>query len=266
MPPFGGIEAAVTRSFILLHYFSLLLTQLFLNNLAILCMNFPLFLLQAVEPAVVATTEHKTLSTLELVWKGGVVLVPIVLLSFAAVYIIVERVLYIRRASLIPADQLTIVKDYIRRGQIDMALNTLRQRNNSFSRILRVMIKKLGRPIKEIESFVETASSIEISAMSRNLNYLGVIAGIAPMLGFIGTISGIIRIFYNISITDNISIGTISEGLYEKMITSGAGLIVGMIAYTGYHLLNGSIERFSSRIEEELFEFINFITDPNSES
>ena len=157
------------------------------------------------------------------------------------------------------------VKDHLRRGQSDMALATLKQHNNSFSRILRVMIKKLGRPIKEIESFVETATSIEISAMNRNMNYLGVIAGIAPMLGFVGTIYGVIGIFYAINKTGVFDMNTISGGLYQKMVTSAGGLVVGLIAYTGYHLINAMIDRFATNVEEELFEFINFITDPNHE-
>jgi biopolymer transport protein ExbB len=200
-----------------------------------------------------------------LLTKGGPIMIPIVLLSILAVYFIIERVLYIRRASIIPASQLQTVKDHLRRGQVDMAMSTLKQYNNSFSRILRVMIKKLGRPIKEIESFVETATSIEISAMNRNMNYLGVIAGIAPMLGFVGTIYGVIHIFYAINQTHEFNIDSISGGLYQKMITSAGGLIVGLIAYTGYHLINAMIDRFASNVEEELFEFINFITDPTHE-
>src|SRR5208282_2375811 len=91
------------------------------------------------------------------------------------------------------------------------------------------------------------------------LNYLGIIAGIAPMLGFIGTISGIIKIFYNISLTDNISIGVISGGLYEKMISSGSGLIVGIVAYSGYHVLNMKLDRFISFIESETFEILHIL-------
>jgi biopolymer transport protein ExbB len=91
------------------------------------------------------------------------------------------------------------------------------------------------------------------------LGFLGLTSGIAPMLGFIGTISGIIKIFYNISVSDNISIGIIAGGLYEKMITSGAGLIVGVIAYAGYHLLNTRIDRFNNKLQETAMEFIDIL-------
>jgi biopolymer transport protein ExbB len=228
-------------------------------------MDFSFIFLQtpAVSTPVEAVDTH--VSLVELLFKGGPIMIPIVLLSLLSVYLIVERVLYIRRAMIIPSNQMQTVKDHLRRGQTDMALATLKQHNNSFSRILRVMIKKLGRPIKEIESFVETATSIEISAMNRNMNYLGVIAGIAPMLGFVGTIYGVIGIFYAINKTGVFDMNTISGGLYQKMVTSAGGLIVGLIAYTGYHLINAMIDRFATNVEEELFEFINFITDPNHE-
>ena len=115
---------------------------------------------------------------------------------------------------------------------------------------------------KDIENTIETVGQIEISRMERNLGYLGVIAGIAPMLGFIGTISGIIRIFYDISLSDNISVGIIAGGLYEKMITSGAGLVVGVIAYSGYHLLNMMIERFTLKLEMNAFDFMEILQKP----
>ena len=91
------------------------------------------------------------------------------------------------------------------------------------------------------------------------MSVLGIIAGIAPMLGFIGTISGIIKIFYNISVSDNISIGLIAGGLYEKMITSGAGLVVGVVAYTGYHLLNTLIDKFNTKLERTAVDFIDIL-------
>jgi biopolymer transport protein ExbB len=106
---------------------------------------------------------------------------------------------------------------------------------------------------------MDRAADIEIGEMEKHLGQLGLIAGIAPTLGFIGTISGVIKIFYSISVTENISIGNISGGLYEKMISSGAGLIVGIIAYSGYHLLNGKIDNFALKIQKQILEFVNII-------
>lgn len=107
--------------------------------------------------------------------------------------------------------------------------------------------------------FYNCAADIEIGQMEKHLGHLGLIAGIAPTLGFIGTISGVIKIFYSISVTENISIGNISGGLYEKMISSGAGLIVGIIAYSAYHLLNGKIDNFALKVQKQILEFVNII-------
>ena len=103
----------------------------------------------------------------------------------------------------------------------------------------------IGRPIGEIESVMEQTANVEIAQMEKGLGYLGLISGIAPILGFIGTIVGVIKIFHSISTTGNLNIQTISGGLYEKMISSGAGLVVGVVAYSAYHLFNMMIDAFT---------------------
>jgi biopolymer transport protein ExbB len=111
---------------------------------------------------------------------------------------------------------------------------------------------------------MEKTANIEIAQMERGLGYLGLISGIAPILGFIGTISGVIKIFYSISVTENISIGNISGGLYEKMISSGAGLVVGVVAYSAYHLFNMMIDNFSLKVQKQILEVINIIQSPQN--
>ncbi|MBL7784678.1 MAG: MotA/TolQ/ExbB proton channel family protein [Chitinophagales bacterium] len=220
-----------------------------------------LFLLQA-DTVNVPVEAGEGLSLFSLLLKGGWVMIPIFLLSFIAVYILIERFLYIKNNSRIDEGVVRKFQQSLRQADVSNALASLRTSSDVYSRIFQHAMARLGRPARDIESQIESAANIEISAMHKNMNYLGIIAGIAPMLGFIGTISGIIRIFYNISVTDNISIGTISEGLYEKMITSAAGLIVGIFAYTAYHFLNGMIDNFANRIERESFDFMNIIHQP----
>jgi biopolymer transport protein ExbB len=200
------------------------------------------------------------ISILSLFIKGGYILIPIVILSFISVYLIIKKSIDLRKNLMIDAGMVNHFNNLIRSGDLKGAYATLQQNNSAYSNIFQRVIDKIGRPVKEIESTIESASNIEVARVSKNLGYLGLIAGIAPMLGFIGTISGIIKIFYNISLTDNISIGIISGGLYEKMISSGTGLIVGVIAFTGYHMLNMWIDRFISKVEEEAFEFMNIIS------
>jgi biopolymer transport protein ExbB len=199
------------------------------------------------------------ISFLSLFLKGGYILFPIVILSFIAVYLIIKKYLDIQRSFGIDPGYVAHFNDLLKKGDIKAATLHLEQDNSSYANIFRRVIGKIGKPIEVIESTLESASNIEVSRVSKHLGYLGLIAGIAPMLGFIGTISGIIKIFYNISLTDNISIGIISGGLYEKMISSGSGLIVGIIAFTGYHMLSMRIDRFISQVEEEAFEFMNIV-------
>jgi biopolymer transport protein ExbB len=206
------------------------------------------------------TTSSGQISFLTLFLKGGYILIPIVLLSFVSVYLIIKKYLDIRRSLWIDPGFVEHLNGLLKKGDLNAATAHLNHDNSSYCNIFRRVIGKIGKPHEEIESTIESASNIEIARVSKHLGYLGLIAGIAPMLGFIGTISGIIKIFYNISLTDNISIGIISGGLYEKMISSGSGLIVGIIAFTGYHMLNMRIDRFISQVEEEAFEFMNIVS------
>jgi biopolymer transport protein ExbB len=223
-----------------------------------------LFFAQANAPEIAMELAQKSASGeitfLTLFLKGGYILFPIVLLSFVAVYLIIKKSLDFRTSLAIDPGFVAHLNELLRKGDLKAAATHLEQDNTSYANIFRRVIGKIGKPSEEIESTLESSSNIEVSKVSKHLGYLGLIAGIAPMLGFIGTISGIIRIFYNISLNDNISIGIISGGLYEKMISSGSGLIVGIIAFTGYHMLNMRIDRFISEVEEEAFEFMNIVS------
>jgi biopolymer transport protein ExbB len=155
------------------------------------------------------------------------------------------------------------IKDNLNAGNLDAAISYAERANTSSGIILKEGILTIGRPISEIESNMDRAANIEIGQMERRLGHLGLIAGIAPTLGFIGTIGGVIKIFYSISQTEDISIGNISGGLYEKMISSGSGLIVGIIAYAAYHLFNGKIDNFSLAVQKQVLDFVNIIQRPN---
>jgi biopolymer transport protein ExbB len=199
------------------------------------------------------------ISVLGFILKGGFFLIPIAILLFYTIYIIFERYLYISKASRIDSRLMQDVGDKLNAGNIELARTIVERSNTAAGNILKEGVLVIGRPIAEIESNMDRAADIEIGEMERRLGHLGLIAGIAPTLGFIGTISGVIKIFYSISVTENISIGNISGGLYEKMISSGSGLIVGIIAYSAYHLLNGKIDDFALKIQKQILEFVNII-------
>jgi biopolymer transport protein ExbB len=207
----------------------------------------------------IVTAEPTSLSIFELMLKGGPVMIPILLLSIISVYITFERYLYLRAAASLRKDFTDRLGEYIKAGDIKGAQLFVRQTTSATGSIISVGLQSIGRPIKEIDTLLESATNIEIGEMEKNLGYLGIIAGVAPMLGFIGTISGIIHIFYNISLSDNISIGIIAGGLYEKMISSGSGLVVGVCAYSAYHLLQQKIGNFTLQIQKTIFEFMRSI-------
>jgi biopolymer transport protein ExbB len=152
----------------------------------------------------------------------------------------------------------------LKTGKLDNAIMLCSRENTASGNILRSGISIIGRPISEIESVMEKTANIEIAQMEKGLGHLGLISGIAPILGFIGTISGVIKIFHTISNTGNLNIQTISGGLYEKMISSGAGLVVGVIAYCAYHLFNMMIDNFTLKVQRQTLEIINVIQEPQN--
>lgn len=216
----------------------------------------------AATAAETVAQQPASLNLLDLIVKGGWIMIPIGLLSVISVFLMVERFIVISRASKVDSGFMANIKAMLMDGKTEAALSLCRSTNTPIARLLEKGIKRLGKPIKEIESAVENTGKLEIYKLEKNLSYLGIIAGIAPMFGFVGTISGVIKIFYNISLADNISIGLIAGGLYEKMITSAAGLVVGIIAHIGFHYLNTMIDRVSFQLESTTVEFIDLIQEP----
>ena len=192
----------------------------------------------------------------ELLMKGGFIMIPIILLSIFSIYLFIERFLYIRKSAVVDQELIYNVLDELRNKRTGEALLQARNDNTSLGRILESGLNQSGKTPKDAENYMEATANIEISEMEKNTGYLGIIAGIAPMLGFIGTISGVIKIFYNISLADNISIGIIAGGLYQKMICSGTGLIVGVIAYSCYHYLQMMIDRYSIDMQRKVNEVV----------
>jgi biopolymer transport protein ExbB len=192
--------------------------------------------------------------------KGGVFLIPIALLLFYTTYIAVERYLYIRRMTKQNMLLLNELQTQLNAGNMQGALDVTNRDQTAFGSVVKEGVQSIGRPVPQIEANMEKVANIEIGKMEKNINHLGLIAGIAPTLGFIGTISGVIKIFYNISISENVSIGNISGGLYEKMISSGSGLVVGILAFTAYHILNGIIDNYALAIQKINLEFVKLIS------
>jgi biopolymer transport protein ExbB len=214
-----------------------------------------------------ATTEvsvTENISYLDFILKGGIMIYPLIVLLFFCIYVIIERFLSIKKASKQDANLVSEIKNQLHAGKLDNAIMLCSRENTASGNILRSGIALIGRPIGEIESVMEKTANIEIAQMEKGLGNLGLISGIAPILGFIGTISGVIKIFHTISNTGNLNIQTISGGLYEKMISSGAGLVVGVVAYSAYHLFNMMIDGFALKVQKQTLEIINVIQEPQN--
>ena len=221
---------------------------------------------KATGAVIEGTVKTNEISVLGFILKGGFFLIPISLLLFYTFYLIIERYLYIHKRAKMDPNLVRDIRDNLNSGNLDGAVSIAERNGTASGYVLREGILTIGRPIAEIESNMERAANIEVGEMERKLGQLGLIAGIAPTFGFIGTISGVIKIFYSISQTEDISIGNISGGLYEKMISSGAGLVVGIVAYSAYHLFNGRIDSFALSIQKQVLDFVNIIQRPNGKT
>lgn len=211
-----------------------------------------------------STAPIEELSLMDLLIKGGWVMLPIALLAFLGLVIFIERYLTIKKASRYDSNLMIQVKQNIMSGRLEAALALCRNSNGPLGRMLQKGLTRIGRPIKDIEGAIENVGKLEVSKLEKNINVLGIIAGIAPMLGFVGTIIGVITIFHEVSLKGVIEIGTVSGGLYTKMVTSASGLIIGIIAYVGYHILNMMVDRLILRMETDAIEFIDLLEEPGS--
>ncbi|MGB4773832.1 MAG: MotA/TolQ/ExbB proton channel family protein [Daejeonella sp.] len=218
---------------------------------------------QTTTAATQALQKTQELRFIDLLFKGGWVMIPLLILAFLALVIFIERYLTIRKASRNESNLMQQVKENIMSNKLDLATALCKNSNTPLGRMLQKGLLRIGRPVKDIEAAVENIGKLEVSKLEKNISILGIIAGIAPMVGFVGTIAGVIQIFYNISLTDNISMGIIAGGLYVKMITSATGLIIGIIAYVGYHVLNIMVDRIILKMETDSIEFIDLIEEPS---
>lgn len=208
--------------------------------------------------------EPEKLRFIDLLIKGGWVMLPLALLLLIGLVIFIERYLTIRKANRFEKNLMGQVKQSILSGKLESALAICRNNNGPLGRMLQKGLLRIGRPIKEIEGAIENVGKLEVAKLEKNINILGIIAGIAPMMGFVGTIIGVIAIFHEVELAGVIDIGTVSGGLYVKMVSSATGLIIGIIAYIGYHILNEMVERIILRMETDAIEFIDLLDEPVS--
>jgi biopolymer transport protein ExbB len=226
------------------------------------------FLLQVAPAAVDTATSVATTSVadtsvpvIDLLLRGGFIMIPLVALSILSVYIIIERYFTIRRAAGDPDTFMNGIRSLMVKGDLAGAKLLCAQTASPLARMVEKGLRRIGLPLKEIETSVENVGKIEIARLEKNISILGIIAGIAPMIGFVGTIIGVIKIFYSIAATKEFGIPQVADGLYVKLVTSATGLIVGIIAHVGYHWLSILVERMVFRMENSAIEFMDILQD-----
>lgn len=226
-------------------------------------MNELLILLQIAPDSVTLSSEQDGVSVLELILKGGFFIVPLALLSIAAFYIIIERALTIRHAGKNSQKMLDGVKEYVLNGDIQGAISLTKQFDTPVARMIEKGLTRIGLPLKDIEASIENVGKIEVYKLEKNLNLLATISGAAPMIGFLGTVTGMISAFIAIAQEEgSVSPKLLSAGIYEAMITTVAGLAVGIVAYIGYNYLVTQVQKVVHRMEYTSLEFIDLLSEP----
>ncbi len=204
-----------------------------------------------------------TLTIWDLLLLGGWwIMVPLALMSLITVYVVIERSIALSKAAKEDKDFINKVRDYMHEGKTDSARNLCAQSSSPSARMVEKGLQRIGKPAKEIESAMENVGRLEVARLEKGIPMLSMFAKLAPMFGFIGTIIGVIKIFYDISLQDNISISVISTGLYQKMVTSASGLIVGIIAFIGYFFLSRMVDTVTDRMERTSLSFMDLLQEP----
>lgn len=222
-----------------------------------------MFFLQAATDTATEATGPDKLSVVEMLFKGGWVMIPLVILSVIAVYIFIERYLTIRNASNLPKDFMANIRDYVSNGNIPAAKNLCQNTDAPMARMIEKGISRLGKPLKNIDVAIENVGRLELYSLEKRIASLATISGAAPMIGFLGTVLGMIRAFFEIaSAGNNINPGMLAGGIYQAMITTAAGLIVGIVAFIGYNILVVMVDKVVHQMEATSVDFIDLLNEP----
>jgi biopolymer transport protein ExbB len=232
------------------------------------------FFLQVTNPATTAAADtlqnaaapgaqgEHVMNVMDLLANGGPLMIPLALLFVLAVFFFFERLIAIKKASRIDPNFMYIIRDNVISGNLTAARSMAKNTQNPVARIIDKGLQRVGKRIEEIERSMENVGKIEVYKMERNLSVLSLVYGIAPMFGFLGTIFGMLQLFYNINASGEFTPAQIAGGIYTKMITSAAGLIIGLLAYVGYNFLNAQIDKTVNRMEVASAEFLDILQEP----
>ena len=217
--------------------------------------------LNAMAPVV---EEPAKLNFFEMCLKGGWIMIPLALMLIFAIYIFIERLIVTRQASKEDASFMNRIKDYIYDGKLDAALKLCRDTQSPSARMIEKGISRLGRPMSDVLVAIENVGNIEIAKLEKGLSLLATISGGAPMLGFLGTVMGMVKAFFEMEQAggNTINLSQLSGGIYTAMVTTVAGLIVGVCAYFAYNYLVGRVNEVMRRLEMRSMEFLDLLNEP----
>ena len=224
-------------------------------------------ILQDTEPLVEDDSVEKTLSIIELITTGGtagiIIILILALLFVVAVYIYFERIFAIKEASKVDSNFMNQIRDYVSDGKIDSAQNLCATANSPVSRLISKGISRIGKPLDDINTAIENAGRLEIYGLEKNVSVLATISGAAPMIGFLGTVIGMILSIFEIANSGgSIDIKTLADGLYTAMTTTVGGLIVGIVAYIAYNHLVVKTNKVVYKMEANSVEFLDLLNEP----
>ncbi len=220
-------------------------------------------LAQIVTTSSAATAPESTISVIDLALAGGILMIPIVLSSFVAIYIFIERIRTINKANENPDAFITKIKELVLKGDITSAKMLCNQYDTPVARMIEKGVARIGSPLKNIEAAIENVGKIELFKLEKNLSVLATVAGAAPMMGFLGTVIGMVQAFISIAQEEgSVSPKLLADGIYTAMITTVAGLIVGIIAYLGYNYLVTRVSKVVHKMEYSAIEFIDLLQEP----
>jgi biopolymer transport protein ExbB len=212
--------------------------------------------------AIDTASTAKGVSLIELLTLGGWIMIPLSALFLITVFVFFERYLSIRKASAIDNNFMNIIRDHIVNGNVTAARSFAKNMANPVARIIDKGIQRLGKPIENIERSMENVGKLEIYNLERNLSVLSLVAGIAPLLGFLGTIIGMFQLFYSLATGGDFTIQTMANGIYTKVITSAAGLIIGLLAYVAHNFLTTQVDKTAYKMESASAEFLDILQEP----
>ena len=219
----------------------------------------------ALAPAA-PVSQEMNFSLIEMAMKGGWLMIVLLILSIIAIYIFGNKWWMIRKAGNIDKNFMKDIHDLIHEGKIKSALTLCEKYDSPVARLVEKGIERIGRPLPDIQAAVENMGNVEVARLEKGLPMLATIAGGAPMIGFLGTVSGMIQAFFRMSTAgNNIDITLLSGGIYEAMVTTVGGLFVGIIAYFGYNFLTSQISNLVFKMENTTIEFIDMLHEPAAE-